>query len=290
MSEILASVWDAFLDTLLDTLKVAPFLFVIYLLMEIIEHKAEEKTNSILANSGRIGPVVGGIFGAVPQCGFSAACSSLYSGGVITLGTLLSVFLSTSDEMLPIMLSQNVPALTIIKIIGYKALIGMVAGIIVDFAVHIIKKKNPERHIHDLCEQDDCECEKGILHSTLRHFVKIILYIFAISLALNIVITLIGEDNLASLFVSVPVVGSLVSGAVGLIPNCAASIVITNLYLEGIITPGVMISGLLVGAGVGLLVLFRANRRPKQNIAIAALLYGIGVFAGILTDLLQITF
>lgn len=283
-----STVLDAFLDALLDTLKTAPFLFLIFLLMEFIEHRAKDKTNDIITRSGRVGPAVGGLLGAVPQCGFSAACSGLYSGGVITLGTLFAVFLSTSDEMLPILIAGKVPALTILKIVGSKAAIGVVVGFIVDLLIK--PKKESEHHIHEMCEHDHCDCEKGIFRSALHHFLKIILYLFAFSLVIDLIVGFVGEDAIASVFVGVPVVGSLISALVGLVPNCAASVVITDLYVKGVISTGVMMSGLLVGAGVGLAVLYRANRNVRQNVMITGALYAVGVLFGVAIDLLNITF
>ena len=284
--------WDVFLDALvdsaLDTLKIAPFILAIFLLMEFIEHKAGEKTKLILARSGRVGPVLGGLFGAVPQCGFSAACSGLYSGGVISVGTLFAVFLSTSDEMLPILIAGKIPAVTIISIILTKVVVGIVVGFVIDL---VVKKKNDEEHhIHQMCEHDHCNCEHGIVRSALKHFVMITLFIFAFSLVIDLVVGLVGEDRLSSLFVGIPVVGSLISALVGLVPNCAASIVITDLYVAGLITPGMMMSGLLTGAGVGLAVLFRTNKKMKQNFAIVGTLYAIGAAVGIVIDLFGIKF
>ncbi|MBO4428365.1 MAG: arsenic efflux protein [Clostridia bacterium] len=278
---------DALIDSALDTLKVAPFLFLIYLAMEFIEHKAGDKTKELLARSGRVGPVLGGLFGCVPQCGFSAACSGLYAGGVITVGTLFAVFLSTSDEMLPIMISGGVPALTILKIVGTKALIGIVVGVVIDL---ILRPKTDVSHIHDLCEHGHCHCEHGIFRSALHHFVEIIIYIFLFSFAVDLAIGLIGEETISTLFINVPVVGSLISAAVGLIPNCAASVVITDLYVNGIISSGVMMSGLLVGAGIGLFVLFRSNKSKKQALVITGALYAVGVVVGVVIDLIGITF
>ena len=284
-------IFDAFADAAIDTLKVAPFLFLIYFLMELIEHKAGDGANRVIMKSGKIGPVIGGLLGAVPQCGFSAACSGLFSGRLITLGTLFAVFLSTSDEMLPILLTSGAPITKILKIIGAKALIGIIFGFLVDI---VIRKKNfessCENHIHEMCEHEGCRCERGVLLSALFHFLKIIGYIFAFSFLLNIVIMGIGEERLSSLFVSTPVVGSLISSLVGLIPNCASSIVITNLYLGGIISSGVMMSGLLAGSGIGLAVLFRVNKNIKQNVLITVAMYLAGVLFGVIIDLLGIVF
>ncbi len=287
MSEFWETLLDALVDTLLDTLKVAPFLFLIYLLMEFIEHKAGDKTKNFISKSGRFGPVLGGLLGAVPQCGFSAACSGLFSGGVITTGTLIAVFLSTSDEMLPIMLTGGFPVLSVLKIVGSKALFGIGVGLLVDL---FVPRGNDKKDFHDLCEHDHCHCEKGIFRSALHHFLEIIAYLFVFTLVINVVVGFVGEENLAKVFVSVPVVGQMIAALIGLIPNCASSIVITDLFLSGVISSGVMMSGLLVGAGVGLAVLFRTNRNLKQNLIITALLYAVGVLLGTLIDLIGIVY
>ena len=231
--------------------------------------------------------MLGGLLGAVPQCGFSAACSGLFSGGVITTGTLIAVFLSTSDEMLPIMLTGGFPVLSVLKIVGSKALFGIGVGLLVDL---FVPRGNDKKDIHDLCEHDHCHCEKGIFRSALHHFLEIIAYLFVFTLVINVVVGFVGEDNLAKVFVSVPVVGQMIAALIGLIPNCASSIVITNLFLSGVISSGVMMSGLLVGAGVGLAVLFRTNRNLKQNLIITALLYAVGVLLGTLIDLFGIVY
>lgn len=289
MSGFWNTLLDAFLDTLFDTLKIAPFLFLIYLFMEFIEHKAGGKTKDFISKSGKFGPLLGGVLGAVPQCGFSAACSGLYAGGVITVGTLLAVFLSTSDEMLPIMLTGGVPVLTVLKIVGVKVLFGAAVGFIVDLVART-KKDNEHKSIHDMCEHEHCHCEKGIFRSAIHHFLEIILYLFIFTLAINIAVGFVGEENLAKVFVSVPVVGNMIAALIGLIPNCASSIVITDLYLSGVISSGVMMSGLLVGAGVGLAVLFKSNRNLKQNVIITAVLYLVGVLLGTLVDVVGIVF
>lgn len=244
-----------------------------------------------IRTAGTFGPVWGGLLGIMPQCGFSAAASSLYAGRVITVGTLLAIYLSTSDEMLPILISRAVPAQTIIKMLAVKVLIAVVSGLLVEIIyVRILKRHEKAMDIHSVCEEEDCHCEGGVLSSAFRHTMTIFFYILVISLALNGVIELIGEDTLASLFSAVPVVGEMVAALVGLIPNCASSVIITELYLDGIISAGAMIAGLLVNAGVGILVLLRLNHDAKQNAGIIAALYGLGVFWGVIIELLGITF
>lgn len=287
---------DVLKDTGLDTLKTLPVLFLAYLLMEFLEHRTGEKTNRLIQKSGRWGPLLGSVLGVVPQCGFSAGASSLYAGRVITVGTLLAVYLSTSDEMLPIFISEQVPILTILKILGMKVLIGMVAGFALDAIVRVTRgrKHQPERdpvNIGHMCEHDHAhEEEDGIWVSAIKHTLKITVFLFLVSLVLNALIAFLGEARLAAILSDRLFLSELLAGLVGLIPNCAASVVITQLYLEGMIGAGPMMSGLLVGAGIGILVLIRENDQPKKNAAIIAILYGSGVLFGTLIDLLGITF
>lgn len=276
---------DVILDTLLDVVKLLPFLFLTYLAMEYLEHKTGDKAELLVKKAGRFGPVIGGVLGIVPQCGFSAAASNLYAGRVISLGTLMAIYLSTSDEMLPILISEQVSFWLIVKILLAKAVIGMVAGLIIDF---LLRKKGLEQHehIHDICEHEHCHCEKGIFRSALSHTAQITFFILIITFALNLILYFVGEDALANLILSKPVVGPLLASLVGLIPNCAGSVVITQLYLEKVIGIGSAMAGLLTGSGVGLLVLFRVNHNRKENLRILGLLYGIGVLTGIVIELL----
>ena len=278
---------DVILDTLVDGVKLLPFLFLTYLAMEYIEHKTTAKTKNTIKKSGKLGPLVGGILGAFPQCGFSTAGSNLYAGRVITLGTLISIYLSTSDEMLPVFLSEKVPMSTILSMIAVKAVIGMVAGFIIDFVIRIRKSSQEQdftSKIGHMCDHDHCHCDKSIVKSALNHTLTIFAFILVISFLLNTAVFFVGEDSIAGIILDRPVLGSILSGIVGLIPNCAASVVITQLYVEGVISIGATMSGLLVGAGAGLIVLFKENRDIKENIKIVALLYAIGVACGIIID------
>ncbi len=282
---------DVIFDTLQDCVRLLPFLFFTYLAMEYLEHKAGEKMQNTIRRSGRFGPVIGSVLGAFPQCGFSAAASNLYAGRIITLGTLISIYLSTSDEMLPILISEKAGADMIFKILGVKILIGMAAGFLVDIiAVVFLKKEKDALRIEHLCEQHHCHCDRGIVKSAVHHTIEIFVYLFIITFALNFMIFLIGEDFLANLILNRPFIGEAVAGIVGLIPNCAASVIITQLYLRGVLNAGAMISGLLTGAGVGLLVLFRVNDKTKENMRITAILYALGVAAGCIVELLGVTF
>ena len=274
-----------------DSVKLLPFLFFTYLLMELLEHTTGGKVQNKIKNAGKVGPLWGGLLGIMPQCGFSAAAASLYAGRVITVGTLLAVFLSTSDEMLPIFISESVAPATIIKILGAKVCIAIISGFLAELVyVNVFKKKEKDMDIHVVCEEEHCSCEDGVLKSALKHTLKIFVYILLITFILTLVIEMIGEDHLAVVFQNIPVVGEMIAALVGLIPNCASSVVITELYLSGIIGAGAMMSGLLVNAGVGLLVLFRLNRNWKQNAGIMAALYGFGVVWGVIIELLGIVF
>jgi hypothetical protein len=276
--------WEILLDTLIDNLKVLPFLFLTYLLIEFLEKKAEDGSIRVINGSGKWGPVLGAALGVVPQCGFSAATANLYACGVITRGTLLAVFLSTSDEMLPILLSQNVGLGTIGKILLVKVIVALLAG----FTVDAVLRRKQSEHIHEICEQEGCRCEDGVFKSALRHTLKIFVFLVVISLALNAAVELLGQERLAGFILNKPVIGELLSGLIGLIPNCAASVVITQLYLEGGMSAGAMLSGLLVGSGMGILVLVRMNRSWRDNLLTVALLYAFGVVGGALAGLLPI--
>lgn len=277
---------DIVLDSVIDSVKLLPFLFITYLIMEYLEHETGDRMQNIIQKSGKGGPIFGSILGVFPQCGFSAAAANLYAGRIITLGTLIAIFLSTSDEMLPIMISEKVGIGMIFKILGIKIVVGIIAGFVIDF----VFRKKEELQIEHLCEQHNCHCERGIFKSAVHHTVEIFIYILAFSFLLNLVIGLLGEEVLANVVLNRPIIGQLIASLVGLIPNCAASVVVTQLYLNGMLSAGALIAGLLTGSGVGLLVLFRVNDHIKDNMRIIALLYGIGVIGGLLTEVLHITF
>lgn len=294
-------IFDVVIDALIDSLKILPFLFITYLIMEYLEHKTAEFTSGIVEKTEHFGPLWGGLIGAFPQCGFSAAASNLYAGRVITLGTLIAIYLSTSDEMIPLFISEQVPVITMVQILAIKALIGIIAGFIIDFVVHAYHKAhnrslNDPVNIEALCEKEHCHCDDdeaegllGIAKSAFVHTFHIFIFVLILTLALNFAIELIGEDKLAVLLKTSPVISHILAGLIGLIPNCAASVIITELYLDQMITLGTMMSGLLVGAGIGLLVLFRVNDNKRENINIAFLLFIIGTIVGLLIDLMGIT-
>ncbi len=277
------------LDSFMDAVRLLPFLFLTYAVMEYMEHKMGEKAKAAIEKSGRFGPVYGAVFGVFPQCGFSAAASNLYAGGIITPGTLAAVFLSTSDEMLPILISEQAGISVILKLLAIKMLIGMAAGFLVDL---FIRRKRKMEHMQDVKEAEPGDAHMGGQHfrgmdmvrPALLHTIQVFLFILLFSFVLSLAIEIVGEDFLAGLILGKPVIGHLIAGLVGLVPNCAASVIITQLYLEGLMSLGVMMAGLLVGSGVGLLVLFRVNRNIKENAGIMCLLYAISVTAGVLLD------
>lgn len=277
--------------TAADVIGLLPFLFLTYLAMELLEHYTGSKFNKAIQNSGKYGPFLGAVLGVMPQCGFSTAAASFFSGRVIGIGTLLAVFLSTSDEMLPILLSESVPMTVIAKILGTKAVIACVSGYLAAFIYQkFFAGKEENMEIHMVCEEEHCGCEEGVLRSALKHTVTIFFYIFVLAFFLNLVIEGVGEDALANVFSNNVVIGQMIASLVGLIPNCASSVVITQLYIKGVISAGMMMSGLLVNAGIGSLVLLRLNKNMKQNIGIITTLYGFGVIWGILIDILGIAF
>ncbi len=283
---------DAITDTLTDSIKLLPFLFITYLAMEYIEHKTGSRLEQIMRKSGKWGTVLGSVLGVIPQCGFSTAASNLYAGRIITLGTLFAVFLSTSDEMLPILISEQVNGVIIVKIITVKVIIGMCAGLIIDFIVRKRKGNAPEKlRIEQMCDHHHCHCHEGkIFKSAFSHTFQVFFFIVLISFLLNLAIGFAGEDKLAAFICTRPLLGPFLAGLVGLIPNCASSVILTQLYLEGVLGAGAMIAGLLAGSGVGLLVLFKVNDDLKENIKITLMLYAIGVISGVLIESLGLVF
>ena len=288
---------DTILDCLLDSLKdcgmMLPILFLAYLLMEYIEKKAGEKLNRAVARVGVAGPALGGLLGAVPQCGFSGAIAGFYAAGIVSLGTLLSVFLSTSDEMLPILIGKlgeegsTITVSLIVKVLLFKVIGGILAGFAVNGVMRLFRRRrlSGSDHIHDFCEQEHCDCEESIWLSALKHTAKVIVLIFFVTFALNYIFELWGGAFFRALVLDIPVLGEAIAALIGLIPSCSASVLITELFAENIIGPGQMIAGLMANAGVGLLVLFRLNKKVKENLMIVVLLYLCAVVLGTVTGL-----
>ena len=271
----------------LEVAKLIPFLFLTYLLIEYIEHKAGERAERFISRSGNFAPVFGALVGAVPQCGFSAAASSLYTGGVISVGTLIAVFLSTSDEMLPILISGSFSPLAILAIVGYKTLVAMVIGVVINLILRGARNGSATKSEGDHHHCHDHTCGGGIFSSALLHTLKIGGFVLLITICINGVIFLVGEEKLGAIIPSVPVVGHLVAAVFGLIPNCAASVALTTLAKGGIISVGEMLSGLFSGAGIGLAVLVRTNKSKKQNLLIILAMVVIGAVFGYIADLVM---
>lgn len=277
---------DVFLDAFLDSLKMLPFLFIAYLILEYIEHRSSTKLERLLG-SNKLGAVGGALLGCVPQCGFSVTAANLYAGRVITAGTLVAVFLSTSDEALPLMLAHPEAYPMMFALLGIKVGIAIIAGLLVDFVARQIRRgskgKTEQEKIHEMCK--NCHCEHGILVSALRHTVGIFLFIFVVLFVLNLCVEMIGEKQLASFLLTGSVFQPLVAGLIGFIPNCAASVLLTELYLAGSISFGSAVAGLCTSAGVGLAVLYKVNRSVKDNLMITATLYVVGVVSGMVIQL-----
>lgn len=273
--------------TLTDTVVLIPFLFFTYLLMEYLEEKVNASFIASLTKAGRVGPLLGGILGIIPQCGFSAVVANFYACGLISVGTLLAIFLSTSDEMLPILLTSDLSNTTVLQILGIKVLIAVTAGFLTD-QLWNTKTASVEPHIHDFCEQESCHCEHGVLRSALTHTCKVITFIFIVTFFLNLFLHKGGEEILENCLRQQTILGPVIAGIVGLIPNCASSVVLTKLFVSGALTFGSMMSGLLVNAGIGLLVLIRIHPSKKEILKIILLLYTIGVGSGILLQFFPI--
>ena len=349
-AQVVQTVLDVLTDSVIDTLYLVPFLFVTYLFMEWLEHRASENFQAAIRRAGVAGPLAGAVLGVIPQCGFSGVASTLYAARVVSLGTLFAVFLSTSDEMLPIFIAQQVPAEVVVAVLVGKIAIGIVVGVVVDAVARATHRNHVNYHIHDLCEYDGCACEcdtcdtceraagaggcagagdaehghdcehdcvhdhghgcehehshdhghdhageacvhghrHSIVRSALKHTVRVTLFVFVIVLVLNALLAVVGEATLATFIGSNSVLAVFASALVGLIPNCAASVTIAQMYVDGLLGAGPMMAGLLSAAGVGLLVLFRTNHKPKDNIAIVVGLWAISAVVGLIIVVLGI--
>lgn len=276
---------DIIIDTLVDALKILPFLFITFLLLELLEHKLNNKTKNVISKSGKVGPIIGSLLGVIPQCGFSVVATNLYITRVISLGTLFSIYLSTSDEMLPVMLSQNVSFKTILVVLLIKVIAGMLFGFIIDL---VIRKNNKTKYDYHICEEEHCHCDHGIVKSSLKHTFNIIIFIIGVSFILNVVFLYCGNDLISKIFMKDTLFGPFLGSLVGLIPNCGASVILTEMFLKGAINLGTCMAGLLTGSGVALLVLFKSNKNIKENLCICLTLYLIGVLVGIFIEFIGI--
>ena len=273
---------EVILETIVDSVKLVPFLFIAFLLIELFEHKFSKKSKETLKKSGKSGPVLGSLLGIVPQCGFSVLATNLYVTRIITLGTLFSVYLATSDEMLPLLIANQAPISLIVKILGIKLFLGMLFGFVIDL---VIKKKDDLNY--EICHDEHCHCKEGIVLASIKHTLNIFVFILICTFIINLVLEFLGGEYLEKVFLRDNIFGALLTSLIGLIPNCAASVVLTELFLSNAITFGALIGGLLTGAGVALLVLFKINKNKKENIKILVALYLIGAICGIIIDVLM---
>lgn len=285
-----SQVGDAALDGLTDGLWSIPILFIAYLLMELLERSRRFNEGILHGYSRKAGPALGGILGIVPQCGISGAAATLFSTGSITVGTMLAVFFATSDEMLPIMLSHlsDVGLSRLLLIVLSKAAMGIVLGYLADLILHRFIRS--QKDIHSFCAREHCACddeEGNVFVSALKHTLKIAVMLVVVNFALNLLFTFIGVERLSGTILSKPVLGELIVGLFGLIPNCSVSVVITESYLSGVLGPGCLFAGLLSNAGIGLLVLLRTNKNQKENIAVIGVLYGLSVLTGLAIHLVS---
>ena len=340
------TILDVLLDSVHDTLELIPFLFLTYLAMEALEHTAGGRTERIIARADKSGPIVGALLGALPQCGFSAMAGTLYAARVVSAGTLVSVILATSDEMIPVFVAHAGPAGRMFAIIGFKVVAGMIVGLLVDAVLRALHRAGDgHAHIAELCEAAHCDCgeidadadgaffspgaaaggakdtaaaaaqgdahnhahahghnhahghgaSRGrrvwhIVRSALVHTAEVTFFIFLVTLVFGFVIEAAGTDAIAQVLGSHPVRATMLAALIGLIPNCGASVAITQLYLQGSLAAGPMMAGLLVSGGMGLLVLFRTNRDMRQNLVITAFVYVVGVVLGLVVAGLGIIF
>lgn len=294
------------IDALKDTAELIPFLFATYVVISLLDLFASDKTTAAIQRAGHAGPLIGGVLGVVPQCGFSAMGASLYADRIVSLGTFVAVILSTSDEMLPLLLAEHVEVGLLARILVTKAVLGVILGFATDLVLRAVLGRTSLAGVDESDageEQDEdaefdpsaysCDCGCGepltrgqtawwvVVNSAYRTF-QVVVFIFVVSVLLNALIALVGEDALASFLSGNAVVATLVSGLVGLVPNCAASVVLTQLYIDGVLGFAPMIAGTLVAGGAGYLVLFRMNGNMRENAAIVGIVYALGVCAGLI--------
>lgn len=280
------SIFDILSDSVIDTLKVLPFLFVAFLVIEFLEHKAQDKVKHLFTQAGSTGPFIGTLLGCIPQCGFSVMCANLYSSGIITLGTLIAVFLSTSDEAIILLAASPNGKTEILGLIISKVVIAFIFG----YVIYFIEKKKHKSHLHhshDLCEHDHCGCHEhgGVIHPALVHTIKVFGFLLLFTIILDLFVYFVGMKNLSLLLLSDSVFQPFLSALIGFIPNCASSILLTQLYIEGTLSFGALIAGLCTNAGAGLLILFRDKSKLTENLKIMGILYLCAIIPGIILHL-----
>lgn len=267
---------------LLETALMAPILFLAYLFMEWLEHAGSTKLTNTINRSKRFGPILGSALGLIPQCGFSGAIAGMYAAGTVTAGTLIAVILATSDEMLPLMipnvLTGGISIFTVVLILVLKLFSGIIVGFAVDFIRHR-RHTDKEQHIHDFCEQEHCSCDNGVFRSAALHTLKVLAIVLAVSVVLHFAVELIPESALKNIL-NFPVLSDIAAAILGLVPSCAVSVMLTELYIEGALGVGPLLCGLLTNGGVGLLVLYRVNRNKKDNLIITLIVFATGLLIG----------
>lgn len=273
---------DILLDTFLDSLKLLPFLLITYLLMEYLEHKSLKSNTKLIERSGKLGPLWGSILGVLPQCGFSVASSNLYVSRVISLGTLISIYLSTSDEMLVVLLSKSVSIKIILLLVILKVLVGMFFGFLIDF---LFRKKN-NNFDSELCEREDCHCGSNIFTSSIKHTFNTYIFILGVTFLFNVLTSFVSMDKVSLFLRNFSFLTPFILGVIGLIPSCASSVIITELFLDNVISLGSALAGLFANSGVALAVLFRNNKNRKENFLILGILYIISVVSGIIINII----
>lgn len=273
---------DILLDTFLDSLKLLPFLLITYLLMEYLEHKSLKSNTKLMEKSGKLGPLWGSILGVLPQCGFSVAASNLYVSRVISLGTLISIYLSTSDEMLVVLLSKSVSIKIILLLVILKVLVGMSFGFLIDF---LFRKKN-NNFDSELCEREDCHCGSNIFTSSIKHTFNTYIFILGVTFLFNVLTSFVSMDKVSLFLRNFSFLTPFILGVIGLIPSCASSVIITELFLDNVISLGSALAGLFANSGVALAVLFRNNKNRKENFLILGILYIISVVSGIIINII----
>lgn len=268
---------------ILDTLKLMPFIFIVYLVIEYFEHRSNTAISHTLMKAGRMGSVYGALLGSIPQCGFSVIASDLFSKGALSVGTLIAIFVATSDEAVPIILAHPDKAYIALGVIGIKIVIAVICGILTDVIfkskaqLNVCSKHHHHEHFHGNCES----CEGGILISAIKHTVRIFLFVLIANIIFTAAVETVGEKALAGYLLKNSVFQPFAASLIGLIPNCAASVILTESYISGVLSFGSLIAGLCSGAGVGVLLLFKRNKNLKENLCILAVLYAIGTLSGI---------
>lgn len=272
--------WNVLRDAVWDALKILPFLFVAFLLIEALEHHAGDKISRFFLRSGKAGPLTGALLGCIPQCGFSALSANLYAGGVISLGSLIAVFISTSDEAVILLAGEGGHYADIARLLVSKVVIALIAG----YGVDLLFRKQTRQEVKQktFCAHAHCGCEEhgGLWRAALRHTVQVFAFVLLFTVLLTFGVEALGEERISTLFLTDSVWQPLLTALFGFLPNCAASVLLTRLYLEGTVSFGAAVAGLCTSAGAGLLVLFRANRDARDNLRILGILYAVSVLSG----------